>query len=384
MPVNVKRSSRSSVNFIKIIRTKNLSEDICERIIAKLKSENIFRNHEGTNRGVTEEFILNDETNCDLDFLLINEEYSNIGNNHDYDDDNDNHLKLYKLNYVIQSSGESDHFFDVFFVPSFNLIAVNGSKNNREYVLNILMKTLDEFKANPNEIFDYDEINFKPKFVFWLIFKKNINSNLSDNLIINRFYHFATEDFPDEEGIFNPSSVPREISTADGENVITLPIIYGLLNDRDFSKLEGKFSYWDNKFEIRLEILPGKTRKSILFIKTKNILINKSYCDKIKFSLPFINDFVKIFEEWDSLEESEQYPNEKFINNLKTTLITEFNFTLKEYYNYKKDFNEKTKSEPEDLGKIISIHPKMDLSNIDQKTLDCIEYLVDKNVLLYL
>ena len=47
MPFTIKRSSRSSVNFINIIRTNNMSEEICEKIIVTLKSENIFRSREG-------------------------------------------------------------------------------------------------------------------------------------------------------------------------------------------------------------------------------------------------------------------------------------------------------------------------------------------------
>ena len=100
--------------------------------------------------------------------------------------------------------------------------------------------------------------------------------------------------------------------------------------------------------------------------------------------MPFISEFVKIFEEWNSLDDIEKYPSEEFINELKINLIKEFNFTLNEYYNYKKDFNEKTKRDPEKIGKIISIDPKIDLSKADDKINECVEYLVSKNVLLYL
>ena len=384
MPFTIKRSPRSSANFINIIRTKNMSKEICEKIISTLKSENLFRFREGKYCGFNDEFVLNNEHECNLDFLLVDEEYGNSGNKVEYDENNKNHVKLYKVNYVIESSGDSDYFVDIFFIPNIELIIVNGPKNKGNIVIKILNNTLKKFKEDYRNQFDYTEINFNPEFIFWLIFKKNTESSFSDNMTIKKFYNFSTEDFPNAEGQLTPSNIPREISTADGNNIITLPIIYGLLNNRDFSRLSGIFSYKNNEFDIRLTILPGIPRKSIFFIKSTKCLKNKNYCDKIKLTLPFISEFVKIFEEWDSLEDIEKYPSEEFINELKINLIREFNFTLNEYYNYKKNFNEKTKRDPEKIGKIISINPNIDLSKADEKTSEYIEYLVSKNVLLYL
>lgn len=92
MPFTIKRSSRSSVNFINIIRTNNMSEEICEKIIVTLKSENIFRSREGKYCGFNEEFILNEEHECNLDFILTNDEYSNNENQVEYDENNENHV----------------------------------------------------------------------------------------------------------------------------------------------------------------------------------------------------------------------------------------------------------------------------------------------------
>lgn len=384
MPFTIKRSSRSSTNFINIIRTFNMSKEICEKIISTLKSETQFRFREGKYCGFNEEFILNKEHDCKIDFILTEEEYENSENKIDYDENNKNHVKLYKVNYVIESSGDSDDFVDIFFIPDIDLIIVNGPKNKGNIVIKILNNTLNKFKEDHINKFDFNEINFNPEFIFWLIFKKNTGSSFSNDITIKKFYNFSTEDFPNENGLLTPSNIPREISTADGNNIITLPIIYGLLNDRDFSRLSGIFTYKNNEFDIRLTILPGLTRKSIFFIKSTKCLKNKNYCDKIKLALPFISEFVKLFEEWNSLDDIKKYPSEEFINELKINLIKEFNFTLNEYYNYKKNFNEKTKRDPEKIGKIISINPEIDLSEDDKKINEYIEYLVSKNVLLYL
>lgn len=384
MPFTIKRSSRSSTNFINIIRTFNMSKEICEKIISTLKSETQFRFREGKYCGFNEEFILNKEHDCKIDFILTEEEYENSENKIDYDENNKNHVKLYKVNYVIESSGDSDDFVDIFFIPDIDLIIVNGPKNKGNIVIKILNNTLNKFKEDYINKFDFNEINFNPEFIFWLIFKKNTGSSFSNDITIKKFYNFSTEDFPNENGLLTPSNIPREISTADGNNIITLPIIYGLLNDRDFSRLSGIFTYKNNEFDIRLTILPGLTRKSIFFIKSTKCLKNKNYCDKIKLALPFISEFVKLFEEWNSLDDIKKYPSEEFINELKINLIKEFNFTLNEYYNYKKNFNEKTKRDPEKIGKIISINPEIDLSEDDKKINEYIEYLVSKNVLLYL
>lgn len=384
MPFTIKRSSRSSTNFINIIRTFNMSKEICEKIISTLKSETQFRFREGKYCGFNEEFILNKEHDCKIDFILTEEEYENSENKIDYDENNKNHVKLYKVNYVIESSGDSDDFVDIFFIPDIDLIIVNGPKNKGNIVIKILNNTLNKFKKDYINKFDFNEINFNPEFIFWLIFKKNTGSSFSNDITIKKFYNFSTEDFPNENGLLTPSNIPREISTADGNNIITLPIIYGLLNDRDFSRLSGIFTYKNNEFDIRLTILPGLTRKSIFFIKSTKCLKNKNYCDKIKLALPFISEFVKLFEEWNSLDDIKKYPSEEFINELKINLIKEFNFTLNEYYNYKKNFNEKTKRDPEKIGKIISINPEIDLSEDDKKINEYIEYLVSKNVLLYL
>lgn len=384
MPFTIKRSSRSSTNFINIIRTFNMSKEICEKIISTLKSETQFRFREGKYCGFNEEFILNKEHDCKIDFILTEEEYENSENKIDYDENNKNHVKLYKVNYVIESSGDSDDFVDIFFIPDIDLIIVNGPKNKGNIVIKILNNTLNKFKEDYINKFDFNEINFNPEFIFWLIFKKNTGSSFSNDITIKKFYNFSTEDFPNENGLLTPSNIPREISTADGNNIITLPIIYGLLNDRDFSRLSGIFTYKNNEFDIRLTILPGLTRKSIFFIKSTKCLKNKNYCDKIKLALPFISEFVKLFEEWNSLDDIKKYPSEEFINELKINLIKEFNFTLNEYYNYKKNFNEKTKRDPEKIGKIISINPEIDLSEDDKKINEYIKYLVSKNVLLYL
>lgn len=169
MPFTIKRSSRSSVNFINIIRTNNMSEEICEKIIVTLKSENIFRSREGKYCGFNEEFILNEEHECNLDFILTNDEYSNNENQVEYDENNENHVKLYKVNYVIESSGDSDYFVDIFFIPDIDLIFVNGPKNKGNSVLEILSKTLKKFKEDYKNDFDYTEINFNPEFIFWLM-----------------------------------------------------------------------------------------------------------------------------------------------------------------------------------------------------------------------
>lgn len=114
MPFTIKRSSRSSTNFINIIRTFNMSKEICEKIISTLKSETQFRFREGKYCGFNEEFILNKEHDCKIDFILTEEEYENSENKIDYDENNKNHVKLYKVNYVIESSGDSDDFVDIF------------------------------------------------------------------------------------------------------------------------------------------------------------------------------------------------------------------------------------------------------------------------------
>ena len=202
-----------------------MSKDICEGIVATLKSENIYRNHEGKYFGFYNEFILNEEHECNLDFILTNDEYSNNENQVEYDENNENHVKLYKVNYVIESSGDSDYFVDIFFIPDMDLIFVNGPKNKRNLVLKILRETFKKFKDDYKNDFDYTEINFSPEFIFWLIFKKNTESSFSNEMTIKKFYNFSTKDFLNEDGYLTPSNVPREISTEDGNNIITLPII---------------------------------------------------------------------------------------------------------------------------------------------------------------
>ena len=91
-----------------------------------------------------------------------------------------------------------------------------------------------------------------------------------------------------------------------------------------------------------------------------------------------------MFENWNESSSDKKFPSEKFINDLKVKLIEEFNFTLNKYYNYKKEFNEKTKNENNNLGKIISINPNIDMDEFNDEIMEYIEYLVEKHVLLYL
>lgn len=376
------RSPRSSINIIKIIKTTNLTEELSQEIISKLKSEEIFKTRENKKCGFYEEFIFSKKNSCDLDFLLINEEYKNILKDPKFDEDNINHVKLYKANYVLETNGEYDQFIDIFFIPKLDLIITTGSKNEGKTAIKLLKKILNKYKEDKLKKFDFNEINFSPNFLLWLVYKKSIKEDLSSNLTIDRFYDFATKEFIGEDGL-TPSSIPNSISTVDMDNLISLPIIYGILNDRDFSKLSGKFSYKNNNFEITIDVLPD-SKNSLIFIKTRFCLNNKHYCDKIRYSFPFINEIVNIYTEWENFEPIKQYPSEKFINKLKVKLIKEFNLTFNKYYDYKKDFNEKTKRKPDKSGKIISINPEIDLSNVDEKIDKYIEYLVSENVLLYL
>ena len=54
--------------------------------------------------------------------------------------------------------------------------------------------------------------------------------------------------------------------------MITLPILYGLLNNRDFSRLSGKFKYLENNFEMQINITPSIEQKSDVFIKSVLLL----------------------------------------------------------------------------------------------------------------
>ena len=96
-----------------------------------------------------------------------------------------------------------------------------------------------------------------------------------------------------------------------------------------------------------------------------------------------MQNLIETYQEWEKFDASKKYPSEKFINDLKTNLINEFNFTFEAYYNYKKEFNQKIDCENDDLGKIFSINPKLS-DELDEESIEYIDKLVDKNVLLYL
>ena len=101
-----------------------------------------------------------------------------------------------------------------------------------------------------------------------MIYKKSVNEKISEKIVIERFLDFSTEDFPDKQGLFNPSKIPSEIFTRNSDNMVTLPIIYGLLNNRNISHLSGKFKYYDNNFEIQINVYPTVEVNSDIFVKS--------------------------------------------------------------------------------------------------------------------
>ena len=166
--------------------------------------------------------------------------------------------------------------------------------------------------------------------------------------------------------------------------MITLPIIYGLLNNRNFSHLSGKFKYLKNNFELQINVYPTIELDCDIFVKSVYSIKGETYCNKIKLTIPFIQNLVETYLHWENYDSTEKYPSERFINELKTTLINEFNLTFESYYTYKNDFNEKTGRESEDLKQIFSLNPKINIDSLDEESEKYIKALVNKNVLLYL
>lgn len=381
----VSRNPKSTLNFLKIIKTKNLSDGLCEKIISELISEQSFIVRDDTRSGFYEEFIFSEEKNCDLDFLIINNQYENAMNNVEYDETNENHIKIFKLNYIYEYQQNTyDIFVDFFFIPYYNLIIANGPKGKSEKPIKLLINKLNVLKEDVKNALDFDIIDFYPDFLLWLTYKKSIDSNISEKIKIENFSDFYTDYFPDNNELFDPGSIPQQISTKNTNSSITLPIIYGLLNNRDFSYLKGKFIYEENKFEVSINVIPEVTPESEIFVKSNYCIRGENYCNKLRLVLPFINDLVDTFISWKSSDIKDKYPSEDFIKKLKVNLISEFNFTLYEYYKYEGDFNRNLNKSVNLSENLISINPNLDEKNFDDETMQYIDKLVDKNVLLYL
>lgn len=389
-----KRPEQITLYFTEIIKTENLSKEISSKIRDDLISEDLYKPSELPNekKGFYEKFIYKKQTNCDMDFLGVEKEFwsgkpldDKISNK--YDSNNSNHVKLYKLNYVKTNLAEKkSSFVDIFLIPSFDLIFVCGAESHSEEPIKYLKNKLKSIKQDEKFDFDYKSLNIDPKFLLWLVYKKKLtpNGKINENLKILNFTKFDTER-PDEE---DNDEVPNNILTADNnQKDLSFPIIYGIINKLIISELLIKFFYLKARLIIGFKV-DIKKKKSFIRIHSKSSIKNKDYCGKIKLSLPFLNEIIIEYLTWSKLKSNEKIPDIKFIDELKDKLFDEYENTVYNFINFREEHCELLGEECPKLPPIYLFDNKSDIDKYDDETKneikEKIEYLVDKNVLLYL
>jgi hypothetical protein len=390
-----KRPEQLTLYFTKIIKTKNLSEKLSSKLVADLESEELYKPDEDNinqKNGFYDKFIYKKSVQSDFSFLGIENEFwtgkpQDFKISKNYESGNENHAKLDKLCYIKTNIADDKSIFvDIFLVPSFDLIFVCGAESHSKKPIKLLENKLNIYKKDKKLAFDWETININPSFLLWLVYKKKLNpsGNINENLKLQDFKKFETEKPEDED----EDNVSENILTVDNNRKdLSFPIIYGIINKLIISELKGKFIYRKARFTIGFKV-DIKKDESLIRIHSANSIRKKDYSQKIKLSLPFLNNLLIEYFKWNKLKSSEKIPDITFIDELKDKLFDEYSNTIYNFIGYRenhcKKLEEKCPKIPPiylfDNNCVTEEYPE----KVKKKIEENIKYLVDKNVLLSL
>ncbi|WP_296847998.1 hypothetical protein [uncultured Methanobrevibacter sp.] len=247
--------------------------------------------------------------------------------------------KIFKNTYVVKKDALSNpSFVDTFILPDLNFICIIGSKDYFEIPEEDIKKFL-----NKNNV-DFNEINICHDFLLWVLWKLSQGENISTKISLESF-----EDLRVGLNVQGPrefDNSPTSITARGSENEIpSLPICYGLFNNKSLNHLKGEFKYnEDNKFILQIDITrEDGTEKSTIHLHSNGCLEGLHYSEKLQLALPFLYNLSESIYQWETYDNPEKYPSVDYLDELLNNAKEEFDETLESFNEYRNDYLQKIK-----------------------------------------
>ena len=205
--------------------------------------------------------------------------------------------KIIKKRFFFKKNDKESHA-DLFWIVPCNLFLIRGS-------IEISKKLMKELRLilKKEEI---KEIEIENDFLMWIASQYSTNKGkLSKYMFIDQIDQGGT--IKSAKG--TSASRVNEIRLKKGHRTdLSLPAIYGLVNDHKFSLIGGDFTLRKNTINLKLT-----TKNTILAYSNQKDLKNKVIEAKYGLVFPLINELVNIIEFWNNLDNDLKYPDDNYM-----------------------------------------------------------------------
>lgn len=213
---------------------------------------------------------------------------------------------------------------DIFWIRQFNILLMNGPKNLCEDAYD---EITDIAKVK------FINVKFKHHFLVWIPYRlNNAKGELFPELSVNLIADGVTQTKQSQ------GNVPRKISIDKSiEALMTLPAIYGLVNEHKFYSIGGDFKF-------RNELLKVNLSNNGIHIKINKFLKNKDHGERCTIVFPFIIEMVNVFDYWENLDKPNKFPDENFLEFMEDSFNNQVDACLKNLEKLKKVYKELRKA----------------------------------------
>jgi len=194
---------------------------------------------------------------------------------------------------------------DIFWILPCNLLVMNGGHDAAKKAFKSI-KTILKSR--------FEEIELEHDFLVWITCRLlrcggKLNAD-DESLIIRRIDKGNTKNL--DKGT---SRVPRDISVKHGiQAELSLPTIYGLVNQHEFASIGGEFSYRKETINAQLSAKKG------IHVYAQAALKGKDYEERCNIALPFIIDIINVFDVWKNLDNKMKYPDKEYMDKMNKSL----------------------------------------------------------------
>lgn len=219
----------------------------------------------------------------------------------------------------------SEETVDIFWIREYDLILMNGPKKLCE----------DAYKEIVNiEKVKFIDIKFKHNFLLWIPYRLNkYGGKLFPELFVTIIGDGVTQNKSSMGNVPKRMVIDKSI-----EAILTLPAIYGLVNDHKFYSIGGDFKF-------RNELLKVTLSNDSIHIKINLFLKNKDHGERCAIVFPFIIEMVNVLDYWENLDDpDEKYPNEEFLKVMEDSFNAQISACQKNFKKLKKLYKQRRKA----------------------------------------
>lgn len=324
----------------KIIHTTNFSDTLAENLINELYNKYPYMKREDNANntywnGFTSDYIYSFKLKNNKDGTkdkILDKEF------HEIFEKNKRISKIFKNTFVLDNGpGANPSYIDTFILPNLNFICIIGNKQVKRpetEIKNYLEK---------NNI-KYEEINFTHDFLFWVLWKLYNSEDISNEISIDFFDNLRVGSSRAHNA--RKDNALNSIKTeGGGQELPSLPICYGLFNQKPLNHLKGEFIYNDKSFKFSINISKeGETEKSDMLIYSQRSLSGLMYSDKLQLVLPFLYKLSNVVKNWENSEDN-KYPPIEYIEELFENAQDEYDEMVESYESYKENYQLKIDSD---------------------------------------